>query len=174
LLPDIIFYFKENRLETQKNIKSAVKLRQRAKVNLNMQKYFSIMACAFLMLGCTTDTDTNTDTQAQPQATIQTVAPAAFKALAESKDYTVIDVRSPEETAPQNGGKIYEDALNINFYEPNFAEEIKALDRDKKYLLYCRSGSRSGKTAAIMQAAGFENITHLEGGKMAWDTAYGS
>jgi rhodanese-related sulfurtransferase len=129
-----------------------------------MKKYLSILAGALLLFGCSQN--------AEPQATIQTVAPAEFKALAETNDYIVIDVRSPEETTPENGGKIYEDALNINYYEPDFEAAIKTLDPKGKYLLYCRSGNRSGETAAMMQAQGFENITHLGGGKLAWDEAY--
>ncbi len=91
-----------------------------------------------------------------------------FKKLALSGDYTVIDVRTPQEIA---GGKIIDSALEIDFYESDFAEQIAALKPDDKYLLYCSSGSRSGKTLQLMEELGFSSVLHLDGGINAWNTS---
>ena len=37
----------------------------------------------------------------------------------------------------------------IDFYAKSFAQEFRSLDRNKTYLVYCRSGNRSGQ---LMQA----------------------
>jgi rhodanese-related sulfurtransferase len=89
-----------------------------------------------------------------------------FKERAQSGNYTVIDVRTPEEISE---GKITSNALEINFYDNDFEQQIRDLNRDEKYLLYCRSGSRSGKTLQLMEGLGFNNVLHLDGGKNAWD-----
>jgi rhodanese-related sulfurtransferase len=132
-----------------------------------MKKYFSIFTCLLLLTGCSNN---------EPESTqsIRSVVGSDFKALAESNEYTIIDIRTPEELLPANGGKIFEDALNIDFYAADFAEKIAALDPRKKYLLYCHSGNRSGQTLDMMKAAGFQDVADLGGGKITWDRFYGS
>lgn len=100
------------------------------------------------------------------QQTLVTVPPAQFKTLTESGEYTMIDVRTPQET---NEGKIDVIAREIDFYNSNFEDEIAKLDRSDKYLLYCQSGNRSGQTLQIMERLGFTEVYELEGGKNAWD-----
>lgn len=85
--------------------------------------------------------------------------------LAELKP-VVLDVRTPKEYAE---GHI-EGATNINFYDEDFAERMKAKPKDKTYFIYCRSGGRSGKTLAMMKKAGF-TIYDLKGGMIAWNKA---
>ena len=46
-----------------------------------------------------------------------------------------------------------------------------ALDRDTPYLLYCRSGTRSGQAAAIMADLGFNDVADVDGGVIAWAEA---
>ena len=51
-----------------------------------------------------------------------------------------------------------ENAELIDFYTDTFADEIASLDPDGEYLIYCRSGNRSGQTNALMQQLGFEQV----------------
>ena len=76
---------------------------------------------------------------------------------------TVIDVRTPEEYAE---GHI-EGAQLIDFYSDTFAEQIAALDPDDEYLVYCRSGNRSGQTVGLMQQNGIDQVWDLQGGVVA-------
>ena len=76
---------------------------------------------------------------------------------------TVIDVRTPEEYAE---GHI-EGAQLIDFYSDTFAEEIAALDPDGEYLVYCRSGNRSGQAVSLMQQSGIDQVWDLQGGVIA-------
>ena len=80
---------------------------------------------------------------------------------------TVIDVRTPEEYAE---GHIDGAAL-IDFYEPGFVDEIAALPLDGEYLIYCRSGNRSGQTFGLVSELGFEQVWDMDGGVNAYGAA---
>ncbi|WP_239614974.1 rhodanese-like domain-containing protein [Cohnella mopanensis] len=40
--------------------------------------------------------------------------------------------------------------------------------KDREVLLYCRSGMRSKRAAAILRGHGLERLGHLQGGIMSW------
>lgn len=88
----------------------------------------------------------------------------AMKAGLQAGDGVVLDVRKPEEFA---AGHI-EGAKNIDYYGKTFKESLAELPRDKTYLIYCRSGGRSGRTSAMMNELGFQRVFDLEGGMIAW------
>jgi len=46
--------------------------------------------------------------------------------------------------------------------------------KDKEVVVHCRSGARSGMAKNLMQQAGFQNVRNLEGGVLAWISAFGS
>ena len=73
-------------------------------------------------------------------------------------DIIVIDVRTPDEIA-QTGA--IENSINIDFKASDFKEKISVLDKDKKYILFCKSGNRSGQASKIMAEMGFSNINNL-------------
>lgn len=80
-------------------------------------------------------------------------------------DYPVIlDVRTPEE---YDGGHI-RNAININLNSPDFNDEINKLDKNKTYIVYCRSGSRSNAARNIMEDSGFRHILNMTGGINDW------
>lgn len=72
----------------------------------------------------------------------------------------LIDVRTPIEF---DGGHI-EGAVNLDYQNPNFIDEVKKLDKDKIYFVYCRSGNRSSKSISIMKNYGIKDIYDLKGG----------
>ena len=78
----------------------------------------------------------------------------------------MLDVRSEDEC--DQG--IIEGSINIDFHKgQEFIDEIAALDKNKNYYIYCRSGARSGKTCEIMNELGFENVYNLLGGIIEWN-----
>lgn len=87
-----------------------------------------------------------------------------FKAKISDPNTVILDVRTPEEVA---AGKI-EGALEINFHDNDFKEKVAALDKEKTYLIYCKSGGRSGKACKILQKSGFPSLYNLDGGWTAW------
>jgi len=88
---------------------------------------------------------------------------AAQVAALSADGVTVIDVRTPEEYAEGH----VEGAELIDFYEPTFAERIAELDRDREYIVYCRSGNRSGQAVDLMEQLGFGRVWELDGGVLA-------
>jgi rhodanese-related sulfurtransferase len=97
---------------------------------------------------------------------IGTISPQDAAALAEDPpaDLVVLDVRTPEEFAEGH----LDGALLVDFYDADFSAQLAALDPDVPYLVYCRSGNRSGQTLAIMDELGFESAVDVDGGIVAW------
>ena len=83
------------------------------------------------------------------------------------EELVILDVRTPEEF---DEGHL-EGAVMLDFYEPDFADELADLDPDVPYLLYCRSGNRSGQTAEIMAELGFTDVADVDGGVISWTDA---
>ena len=79
----------------------------------------------------------------------------------------IIDVRTAGEFA---GGKL-RGARNIDIMSSTFVSQIKNLPKDKTYLIYCRSGNRSGQAVKVMQDAGFTNVFNMNGGVIEWANA---
>jgi len=92
-------------------------------------------------------------------------AAGALEAIQTMDNLVVLDVRTPEEFAE---GHI-DGAINVNFYDDDFREQLDALDKSIPYLLHCRSGGRSSKALKTMRALGFQKVIHLEGGILAWN-----
>ncbi|WP_425389814.1 rhodanese-like domain-containing protein [Ekhidna sp.] len=88
-----------------------------------------------------------------------------FEQLMSTPDHVVLDVRSPQELVE---GSI-PDHVMINMFEPSFMQKIEKLDKSKAYLVYCRSGNRSGQTCAMMSKMGFPKLYNLNGGIGAWN-----
>ncbi len=80
-------------------------------------------------------------------------------------DFITIDVRTPEEFADG----YLENAVNLDFYSETFRDELDQLDKNKKYLIYCRSGGRSGNALNIMAELNFREVYNVSGGIIAWE-----
>ena len=66
--------------------------------------------------------------------------------------------------------RVMRSAKEMNINDPNFEEQVAALDKDKTYLVYCRSGNRSAKACSKMEKEGLENLYNLSGGFKAWSS----
>jgi len=51
---------------------------------------------------------------------------------------------------------------------PGFMSTMDELDPDATYLIYCRSGSRSGQACALFKSRGFKEVYNLIGGILEW------
>ncbi|MCA0428746.1 MAG: rhodanese-like domain-containing protein [Bacteroidetes bacterium] len=80
------------------------------------------------------------------------------------KGVVVIDVRTAQEF---QSGHI-KNAINLDFYAPDFTNKLKKLDKKAQVLIYCRSGNRSGQALQLMQSIGFSNFADLAGGTASW------
>ena len=80
-------------------------------------------------------------------------------------DAVVLDVRTEDEF---NEG-IIPNAVNIDINSgQQFVNAAEALDQNKNYFVYCRSGMRSAKACEIMNQLGFKNAYNLSGGMIGW------
>lgn len=84
-----------------------------------------------------------------------------------NSEFVLLDVRTAEEYAEAHINQ----SLHIDFYASDFKDQIAKLDKSKQYLLYCRSGNRSSKTAQLMISLGFTQLSEIKGGIIAWKAA---
>jgi rhodanese-related sulfurtransferase len=79
----------------------------------------------------------------------------------------ILDVRTKGEF---DSGHL-NDALNLDVKSASFKEKISKLDKDKTYLVYCRSGKRSKRAQNIMKELHFKKAINMLGGFIAWQKA---
>ncbi|MEO8934529.1 MAG: rhodanese-like domain-containing protein [Xanthomarina sp.] len=103
--------------------------------------------------------------QAQEKDNIVLLNLTDFRTQIENKEVQLIDVRTPEEFKE---GHI-EGALNIDYYSDDFSNNFNKLDKEKPVYLYCRSGSRSHKSAIKLSEMGFKTLYDLEGGYLNYN-----
>jgi phage shock protein E len=129
---------------------------------------FGLIAGTLVILGATRllfFTGNESADSGPKQSSSSEVSADAFAELTNREEVTIIDVRTAEEIAE---GKVVPDALELDYYDPNFATTLSELDRDTTYGVYCRSGRRSGETIALMKGLGFTSVVDLAGGEIAW------
>lgn len=113
-----------------------------------------IMLGAVVLAGCSSNS-----------AALETVSPdGAATIIAEDSGEVILDIRTPEEF--DQG--IIDGAINIDFYEPTFSSDLDALDKDAHYVVYCRSGNRSGQAMGTFADLGFTHVTEIDGGIANW------
>lgn len=130
-----------------------------------MKRMFRVLALSLVLLtvvsGCSSAT-TTIDQQ------ITTVSPAEAAGIIEqnagSQDFVLLDIRTPEE---YSAGKI-EGAINIDFYDADFREQLDALDKDVHYVVYCNSGNRSGQSLPVFEDLGFAQVENVGTGISGW------
>jgi len=85
-----------------------------------------------------------------------------FKEMQDNgEDYQLIDVREPYEFNIANiCGELIPQAE-----VPNNLDKIS---HDKKVIVHCRSGARSGRIVQYLEQQGYENVYNLKGGILAW------
>lgn len=102
-----------------------------------------------------------------PTGLHRVAADEADELLRARDDIVILDVRTPEEFA---SGHI-DGSINIDFYHPEFFNQLSALDPTQPYLIYCASGNRSGQTFEALAGASWPELYDLDGGIQAWNSA---
>lgn len=74
-----------------------------------------------------------------------------------SQDTVLVDVRTAAEYAAGH----LDGADLLDFNSGELAAALPSLDPEAEYLVYCRSGNRSGQAIKLMEQAGFTNLTNL-------------
>ncbi len=79
-------------------------------------------------------------------------------------NFVLMDVRTPDEFAE---GHI-EGAVNVNYNADDFIDNLNKLDKDKTYLIYCRTGRRSSDAIDIMKRLKFKEVYRIQGDIVRW------
>lgn len=111
-----------------------------------MKKIIIILSISFLFLACSNKGYKNVNIE------------KAIKLVNSSTNLVILDVRTREEYLSGN----IPNAINIDVLSQDFKSKIDMLDKNKEYLIYCRSGNRSTIASSIMSTNGFINIYNLE------------
>ena len=84
-----------------------------------------------------------------------------------NSNFIILDVRTPAEF---DTGHI-KDALNVDYESADFSSQISKFDKDKTYLVYCRSGNRSRSASMLLISLGFKNVYNMMDGILQWQAA---
>ena len=87
-----------------------------------------------------------------------------YSELINDNSSIIIDVRTPEEFSKGH----LRNALNINWFDDNFEDQVEILSRDRPVFIYCLSGGRSAKALDKISKMGFKNSYELDGGILEW------
>jgi len=123
-----------------------------------MIKYLPIPILLLFSIGAAAQTYLDIDVH-QAKDTIETYQ--------EDPLFTILDVRSPDEYLPEH----IEGAFMRNFYDDDFEQQLDSLDKNRFYLIYCRSGNRSGQTLDLVESLGFQKVYNMLGGMNDWNAA---
>lgn len=103
----------------------------------------------------------------QPKGDFKTLPVSEFASIIQDQEIQRLDVRT---VAEYSEGHI-PGTVNINVLDDSFASIADSvLQKDKPVALYCRSGKRSKKAAAILSAKGYK-VYELDKGFNAWQQA---
>lgn len=82
----------------------------------------------------------------------------------EKRDYFLIDVREGEELeASQMEGMPFH-----HFPMSTFEAHLQELPHNQEIVVFCKAGGRSARVAEFLEEKGYENVTNVIGGMMAW------
>lgn len=93
------------------------------------------------------------------------VSPAALAKMLERKDVLLVNVHIPYE------GDIAGTGLSIAFDQVASSVQRLPADRDARIVVYCRSGRMSAAAASTLVDLGYRQVSHLDGGMIAWERA---
>tara|TARA_B110000967_G_scaffold202156_1_gene240510 strand:+ start:5358 stop:5771 length:414 start_codon:yes stop_codon:yes gene_type:complete len=82
--------------------------------------------------------------------------------LMDDDELIILDVREEKE---RTTGFISND---INISMSQVKNKMDSIDKDKKILVYCKSGTRSDQISGLLSKNDFKNVYSLKGGFNAW------
>ncbi len=88
----------------------------------------------------------------------------ALERISADNEILILDVRTPNEFAAGHLPR----AVNIDMNLQNFDRLMYNMDKEKTYLLYCRTGRRSGIALEIMMKQEFKSVLHMKDGIRQW------
>jgi rhodanese-related sulfurtransferase len=130
--------------------------------------FLGALIIGVLLTSVRIQTETNTAQSETQIQIIENITPEeAYILIQENKDnpnFVILDVRTPEEFL----GEYIENAVNLDYYSDTFRNNLDKLDKNKTYLIYCRSGRRSENALNIMKELDFREVYNMLGGVVKW------
>ncbi|MBB5356093.1 rhodanese-related sulfurtransferase [Anoxybacillus mongoliensis] len=115
-----------------------------------MRKWFSfLLTFLFIVSGCAQDRYTNISVDEAAQ-------------MIQKEDVVVLDVRTEEEYA---SGHI-PGAILLPLQQ--LPDRVGELNKNKTYIVVCRSGNRSAQASELLVKEGFSSIYNVTGGMNEW------
>ncbi len=94
---------------------------------------------------------------------IKEVSCSELKKMIDSNvDFTLLDVRNPEEFEVCNIKK----SILVPFSE--IEEHLDDFNKDEEYVVHCKLGGKSTEAVQMMLDKGFHNVKLLSGGLLKW------
>ena len=95
-----------------------------------------------------------------------TITPQTALKLINEKDpdLIILDIRPVEEFVTEH----VPGAVNLDYDGHKFQEKVNKLDKEKNYLIYCKSGVRGGYFMNKMRDSGFHGAYNILGGFVGW------
>lgn len=106
--------------------------------------------------------------QAQDNPAGKTISQKKFERISKKKNAVILDVRTTDE---YKAGHIPHAKQIDVLKREEFKAQISSFDKNKTYLVYCRSGKRSKEAMNIMKELGFTKLFDLNGGFSNWSGA---
>lgn len=135
---------------------------------LGMLALLGTLIVSFVLIsGCIHREDNATKPETQNQIIEDITAKEVYALIQNNRDnpnFVILDVRTPEEFANEH----IENAVNLDYRSKTFNDDLNKLDKNKTYLIYCRSGRRSGISLVIMKELGFIEVYNMLGGITQW------
>jgi len=124
-----------------------------------------VLISIVILQGCTTTEDNSPYSETQTLLDITAIESYyLIQNNTENPNFIIIDIRTPEEF---ESGHLA-DSIIIDYYESTFEKDIDQLDKEKTYLIYCRTGRRTGLAMDIMEDLNFLNVYNMLGGITQW------
>lgn len=121
-----------------------------------MKIHNSIFPLALLLLSC--GISALKDIEISPKSSI--------KYMYKPPDEVIfVDLRSKEEYETSH----IPGAINIDYFSPNYQEELSKIPKNKTIVLYCKYGLRSKNAAQLLKTLGYPRVHSLEGGFLEWE-----
>lgn len=119
-------------------------------------------------------TKSASDLVAEAKAQVENLDADAVESEVGAGTAVLVDLREAEEL-DANGripGSVHVPRGMLEFRaDPTSPYHQEPLDPSKRIILHCASGGRSALGAATLQAMGYRDVAHLEGGFTAWKVA---
>lgn len=130
------------------------------------KSFLLVLGClgGLSLIACKSNTE-QTDANGNVDTSQRILDKEAFAAGIKKNNTIVVDLRYPFEYEQNH----IPEAINLNFFDPNFQWNILELDKDKKIYLYGKNENTADKAMKFLNDNGFKHVYMLKNGFAEWN-----